>query len=79
MIPSLLVLGRALVAVGQRDEAQEAFTRAQSESHRQKLFLYELLAVNAASECGLLASNSSPSIREQLVEDPLDYCAPGPE
>jgi hypothetical protein len=74
-IPSLLVLGRVLAAVDRRDEAQEIFKRAQSESHHQRLFYYEALAVTAALECGLLVNNSS-SIRKQLVDDPSEY-APG--
>jgi hypothetical protein len=73
VIPSLLVLGRVLVAVGQVDEAQETFRRAQSESHRQKFFFYEALAVHAASECGLAVSSHNFSIREQLAEDPSEY------
>jgi hypothetical protein len=71
-IPSLLVLGRTLAAVDRREEAEEVFKRAQSESHRQMLFYYEALVVSAALECGLLANNSS-SIRKQLVEDPSEY------
>ena len=57
VISFYITLGEALVDLGQKDEARQAFEAALRESRRIKFFFYELMVLKAAAACGVIGDD----------------------